>query len=172
MARKAALLTLLLLLGATSLLAEVNLGINLGIRDQDDEDHSFGVFGLTCDFGGNSWIVRPEVGAFTSFDPFDGGSKIEKSLGLVHSWRWPRFRVNLGAGVASIPAQALLAEGSSTGGYVHGGVEYVREEGSAFGLDLRAGRAGEVEDGGDRFSVDYVQVAFVIHWHIKGPKPQ
>lgn len=174
MAWKALLLTLLLMAGATSLLAEVNLGLSLGLRDEDDEDHTFGVFGLTADFGGNSWWVRPEVGFFTSINPLDGADKIEKSLGVIHSWRHPRYRVNLGAGFTSVPAQDL--DETAHGGYVHGGVEYVREEGSAFGLDLRYVNAEGLEDPGSPLfpggpvSVDYIQISFVINWHIKGPR--
>src|SRR6185295_3569682 len=103
MARKAALLTVLLMIGLTlPLLAEVNFGINLGLRDEDDEDNTFGVFGLTGDFGPASWIVRPEVGLFTDFDALDNEIEVEKSVGIVHSWRRPRYRINLGGGFTSV----------------------------------------------------------------------
>jgi hypothetical protein len=168
MAWKAGLLALFLMAGAASLRAEVNLGLSLGIRDQDDYEHSFGVFGLTADFGPNSWIVRPEVGLFNSLILFDGGSRIEESLGVIHSWRRPRYRINLGGGLTSIPAQARGIDSSTLGGYVHGGIEYVREEGSTFGLDLRYGKAEDSEVPGG--SLDYVQLSFVINWHIRGPR--
>jgi hypothetical protein len=169
-------LFLLLLFSATSLLAEVNFGLNLGLRDEDDEDHTFGVFGLTGDFGPASWIVRPEVGLFTDFDVLDNEVEIEESVGIVHSWRRPRYRINLGGGFASVPSQSPFVDESAQGGYIHAGMEYVREEGSAFGLDLRYVNAEELEDPGGPIvpggpvSVDYVQLSFVIHWHFKGPK--
>lgn len=169
MAWKAGLLALFLMAGAAaSLRAEVNLGLSLGIRDQDDYENSFGVFGLTGDFGPSSWIVRPEIGLFNSLILFDGGSRVEGSLGVVHSWRRPRYRINLGGGVDSIPAQDRSVDTSALGGYVHGGIEYVREEGTAFGLDLRYGKADDDEVTGG--SLDYIQISFVFNWHIRGPK--
>lgn len=169
MAWKAGLLTLFLMAGtATSLRAEVNLGLSLGIRDQDDYENSFGVFGLTGDFGPSSWIVRPEIGLFNGLILFDGGSRIEGSLGVIHSWRRPRYRINLGGGVDSIPSQDRSTDISALGGYVHGGIEYVREEGTAFGLDLRYAKADDDEVTGG--SLDYIQISFVFNWHIRGPK--
>ena len=168
MAWKAGLLALFLMAGATSLRAEFNLGLSLGLRDQADYEHSFGVFGLTADFGPGSWIVRPEVGLFNSLRLVDGGSGIEESLGVVHSWRRPRYRINLGAGVDSIPAQDQSVDISALGPYVHGGIEYVREEGTAFGLDLRYGNAKDDEVSGG--SLAYLQISFVFNWHIRGPK--
>lgn len=172
MPKKALFLSLVLLLSASSLLAEVTFGLSLGIRDQDDHDGSFGTFGLTGAFGGSSWIVRPEVGLATVIDPLDSDRKIEKSAGLVHSWRRPRVRFDLGAGFASVPSERFDVEGSANGGYVHGAVEYVRPEGAAFGLDLRYVQADDIEDEGERFSVDSIQLAFTIRWHLKGPKAQ
>ena len=168
MAWKAGLLALFLMAGAaTSLRAEFNLGLSLGLRDQADYEHSFGVFGLTADFGPSSWVVRPEVGLFNSLRLFDDG-QIEESLGVIHSWRRPRYRVNLGGGLASVPAQESGNDSSALGGYVHGGIEYVREEGTAFGLDLRYGKASDDEVTGG--SLDYIQISFVFNWHIRGPK--
>jgi hypothetical protein len=172
MPKKAAFLTLVLLLSATSLLAEVTFGISLGIRDQDDHDGSYGTFGLTGAFGGNSWIVRPEVGFFTAIDPLDNDREIEKSAGLVHSWRKPRVRFDLGAGFTSVPSERSDIDESAKGGYVHGAIEYTRQEGSAFGLDLRYVQADDIEAEGERISVDSIQIAFTIRWHLKGPKAQ
>jgi hypothetical protein len=161
---KVGVLTVLLWAGVTAAQAEVNLGFLAGIREESTGEDRLPALGFTADFGRSSWVLRPEVGLFTGFDPIFGGNETEISLGLLHSWTLPKVRLNLGAGLASLSSDFGFNDGTATVGYVHGGAEWRREEGASVGLDLRYVGDSDLEIDGESFSVGYLQAAFHMTW--------
>jgi hypothetical protein len=163
---KAGLLILLLWAGETAAQAQVNLGLLVGVRDESDGEDRLAAIGLTADFGRSAWILRPEIGIFTGFDPIFGGTETEISLGLLHSWERPTVRLNLGAGLASLSSDFGFRKGSATVGYLHGGAEWLRAEGASLGLDLRYVGDSDIEVEGTSFGVGYLQLAFRMTWKL------
>jgi hypothetical protein len=166
MASRFLVLTALLILFCSSASrAEVNFNLFLGIRDETGSSDRLPAVGIAADVGPSSWFVRPEFGAQIGFDPIFPGYESEYSLGLVRYWDLTgRGRVHFGAGVARLGSSFGFNEGSSAGGYAHGGIVWSRGEDLSLGLDLRFLKASDIRIENDSFPLGYTQLTFLMSW--------
>ena len=165
MASRHVIVTALLLLAvASSSRAAVNLSLSFGIRHENDEGDRLPAVGLAADVGGRSWPLRPEIGAHMGFNPLYPGNETELNLGLVHYWDLSPCRLHFGGGVASIASKFGYNEGSTKGGYLHGGIAWSRGEKMTLGIDLRVLKVGDLKINGTSYPVGYEQLAFFMRW--------
>lgn len=160
MASRQVIVTALLLLAvASSSRAAVDLSLSFGVRHERDSS-GLPAVGLAADLGSRSWPVLPEAGVQIGLNPAYFGTETELSLGLVHYWDFSKYRLHLGGGAASLED----SEGSTRGGYLHGGVAWSRGGSLSLGIDLRILKVGDLNVNGVSYPVSYKQLAFLMRW--------
>lgn len=156
------LFTLLVVVHATPVLAETNVTLLLGIRDEHDSEERLPAAGVAADFGPTEWLIRPEIALLSGFDPLYGGAENELNVGAVHYWRLPKYRVHLAAGLALVSSSFGYNEGSSSGVYAHGGIDWKVRTRLFLGADLRWLKASDFTVDGSSFPLGYTQLAFSL----------
>jgi hypothetical protein len=143
-------------------LAEKNLNLTMGARDESQADNSFPALGFTADFGHDEWVFRPELGFSLSFDPVGSGDEAEFAAGAIGYWDAAAFRAHFGVGVSSLSADLVTDSATKSGIYVHGGLSWGTSR--RLGFDIRYLKANPSSVRGTSVGGDYVQLALLIGW--------
>ena len=157
-------LFLLAFMVASGAVADLNLNLEVGIRDETHSETRWPALSLVTDFGSASWIVRPEVGLAVGMTDIYGGNATELTAGIVHYWTRPKLRVHLGGGLSALSSVPGYGKGSTNGVCAHTGVGWPVGRKLELGLDLRSLWAESIEVNETEFSVGYLQISFLIGW--------
>ena len=157
------LAVLIAVLFTDAVIAELNVNLTAGNRDETDLEDVLPAVGVAVDLGQSRWPIRPELGVTLGFDPFYGGDETELSVGGVRFWDAGKSRVHFGAGFSEMSKDWGANVGSTTSVYAHGGATWPVST-RRLGFDVRYLDADEFMAWGVPFPVGYVQVALVFVW--------
>lgn len=144
-------------------LAETNLSLTAGARDELRVGDRFPALGFATDFGRDEWAFRPELGGSLTFDPVGGGDEAELSAGAIAYWDAAALRVHFGVGASSLAADLVNDSATTLGLYLHGGLSWGRSA-RRVGFDIRYLNAHESRVNGALAGGDYMQFALLFSW--------
>ena len=168
---------------ATPALAEGNANFVLGGRWLDEDEwepvEEQGVFGVTVDFGKESWPINLAAGFMVSGSEEDfgavdiEGSITEFSFGVLKTWKEGTIRPFVGGGLALVEAEievdgpggASASDDDNSGAiYGQGGVYWRIGPRFNIGGDVRVLLGSDVEIGGVDREADYFQIGLLLGW--------
>ena len=157
------LLVLVVASSANAALAETNVTLVAGNRDETDREDRLPAVGVGADFGKEHWRIRPEFAFAIGFDPLYGGDETEISIGGIGYWDAKAARIHFGAGLSDLSSDWGANSGSSTTAYVHGGATWPIKT-RRLGFDVRYLDADNFTVAGGSFPVGYLQVGVMFIW--------
>jgi hypothetical protein len=154
-------LTAILSLLGHAALADTNINLTVGPRDETHSEDRLPALGFAADFGPDAWVFRPELGITLSFDLVGSGDEAELGAGAIGYWDAAAFTAHFGIGASSLSADLLGDSATNSGLYVHGGLSWAGGW-RRIGFDVRYVKTRESNIGGTSVGGGFVQLAFLI----------